>query len=543
MKSVTTLIKAKSKQLRQNALLSRWLVDPSIDAADRLAFVPMALDFIMGFRDFNRYYVMYPEPKGELEAALNAHAREDETHSSLLVQDWASLGLDQRLGWAPRDLYWWMTSDVTAASRRLDFDLTHLVWSNPDPLLRFAIIESMEAAGNVFFAVTVPIADELEARTGKPFPYFGKYHFDRETGHLQNGDERLFYRSAMSEAQRAKAKVLVERVFDVFEAHFTAWEEYARALREGRWRYAPSEDGRGHTALRPEGVRDASVCADLDHPVGLTGRARDLATERAAAYAELWAAPGYRWVRTAFPGDFRAMTRYFLLQWVVDNWACADYFTFDTAYPAPSTPLERGINRLSALYASEMRRRYVEWETLRFDHYTRFSVTEALRHYWLDDQVEQHRAVFAELRKLTFRHPEPLYRYWIMKCFVRFGDTLMRSLGVAMRRSYEQDEGFITFAGHPERLHPALPADPEADQALADVERRSLDDAEVSTIRSIIAETKAQEARRAELTWQIVQEKRYEPMHRRWMDESDRLRGDRAVATFPSVRDQNAGRM
>jgi hypothetical protein len=279
----------------------------------------------------------------------------------------------------------------------------------------------------------------------------------------------------------------------------------------------------------------------LDHPLGLTGVARDLADERRAAYEELWAMPGYRWVREAFPGDFRAMTRHFLLQWVVDNWACADYFTFDTPYAAPSTPVERGINRLSALYASEMKRRYREWETLELDDYTGYGLTEALRHYWLDERVEGHRAVFADLRKLTFRHREPLYRYWVMKCFVRLGDTLMHSLGEAMRHARESEENFITFAGHPERLHPDLPPDPDADRAIEEIERQPLSDSDVATIREIIAETKAQEARRAVLTWQVVEEHRYAAMQERWMlrQGGQGGQGERDGSTFRRGSDQS----
>jgi hypothetical protein len=536
MKDVFKLIRARSTDLSRNVLFTRWLSDDSIAAADRLAFSPMALDFIMGFRDFNRYYVIYPEPRNELEEALNAHAREDETHSLLLLEDWSSMQMDERLGWAPRDLYWWMTSEETSRSRRLDFELMQMVWENPDPLVRFAIIESMEAAGSVFFRRTVPLADDLEKRTGRPFPYFGKYHLDRETGHLQNADEKAFFRAPMSDATRDHACGLVNRVFDIFEEHFRLWERYGRDVHEGNWRFRPSEDGRASATMRTDSPRDVSRCASLDHPSDLSGVARDLAVERKAAYDELWAMPGYRWIRESFPGDFRAMTRYFLLQWIVDNWSCADYFNFDTTYANPTSPIERGINRLSTLYASEMKRRYAEWETLNFDEFTGFSVADALRHYWLDEMVDGHRAVFADLRKLTFRHPAPLHRYWIMKCFVRFGDTMMHSLGVAMRRSLEPDESFITFAGHPERLHPDLPDDPEADAAIESLERQSLTEEDVATIREIIAATKAQEGRRAELTWKVVETRRYEAMHEQWLR---RGRGERDGSGFHSVRHQS----
>jgi len=254
----------------------------------------------------------------------------------------------------------------------------------------------------------------------------------------------------------------------------------------------------------------------LEYPRNLTGVALELSGLRTRGYNELWFTPFYRWVRAAWPGDFRRMIRYFLLQWVVDNWACADYFAFDTTYASPRTPLERGINRLSLHYASEMKRRYVEWETLQFDEYTGFSVRDALAHFWVDERVEEHREVFANLRKLTLKYPKPLHRYWIMKCFVRFGDTLMHSLGMAMNRAHEKEDAFITFAGKPERLHPNLPPDLEADMAIAGVEHGELSDEDVAIIREIIAETKAQEAQRSAISMRIVNEGRFEMFDRRW---------------------------
>jgi hypothetical protein len=157
-------------------------------------------------------------------------------------------------------------------------------------------------------------------------------------------------------------------------------------------------------------------------------------------------------------------------------------------------------------------------------------VREALRHYWLDERVELHRKVFADLRKLTFDYPKALHRYWILKCFVRFGDTMMHSLGVAMKHGQEADESFITFAGQPERLHPDLPPDEEADAAVAAVELEEPSAEDEAIIRRIIAATRAQEAERAEITWRIIQEKRYEHLDSRWQARVANATGDPATA-------------
>lgn len=523
MKRVFRHIASGARRLAEHPLFTAWLADERVAPRDKLAFCPVAIDFVMGFRDLNRYFVRYAPPRDALEEALNEHAAEDATHSSLFLTDWERLGVDRQLaGWEPRDVYWWITSDATVRSRRLDFELTSMVFHHEDPLLRFSIIETMEAAGNVFFRRTVPVAEALEKELGVELPYFGTYHLARETGHLQGEvDERAFLREQLDDARLAQAIALVDRVFAIFHEHFDVWLAHAREVTSGGWSFTPAEDAARFAALRASPVHDVSDAMDLAHPPAAAGAAAELVALRASAYDAIWETPFYRWVRRAWPGDFGRMTRSFFLQWVVDNWTCADWFAFDTTYPDPKTPLERGINRLSILYASEMNRRYQEWEALQLDAFTGWSVKDALAHYWLDERVEEHREVFADLRKLTFRHPEPLYRYWIMKCFVRFGDGLMRSMGEAMQRGGVPEEDFVGFVGRAARLHPDLPPDPEADAAILALESQELSRQELLTIRRIIEETKEQEIRRSDISWSVIHERRYRDFDRRWQKVRD----------------------
>ncbi|HJL17467.1 MAG TPA: hypothetical protein RMH99_17490 [Sandaracinaceae bacterium LLY-WYZ-13_1] len=527
MQAVLKHIRERAEGLARHRLFTEWIERDDVEPRQKLLFMPEAIDFVMGFRDFNEYYVVYPEPADALERALTAHAHEDATHSRLFLEDWRALAIDDLLGWAPRDLYWWMTCEETQESRRLDFELISLVYHEPDPRLRFPIIESMEAAGHVFFQRTVPVVEALAATTGRDYPYFGRYHLERESGHLQNADERAFHEVRLSPAERARALGLVRRVFEIFERHFDRWERLARAIRDGRWDVDPRAQGRASADVRADASADVSRFMSLTHPADATGTVAELKALRQASFDALWDTPFHRWVREAWPGDFGRMVRYFLLQWVVDNWTCADYFVFDTPYAEPLAPVERGINRLSSLYASEMKRRYVEWETLAFDDFTGWTPAEALAHYWLDEGVEKNRRLFADLRKLTFRYPKPLHRYWILKCFVRFGDALMHSLGVAMRRARVADEVFPVFAGSPERLHPDLPPDPEADEAIARLERQPVCPEDERIIRAIVAETHRQEARRSDASWRVVQDGIYEPFDRRWQS---RTRSDVAPA-------------
>jgi hypothetical protein len=515
MKEVFQLIDLEARKLAKNTLFVDWLNNDAIPVSEKFLFTPLALDFVMGFRDLNKYFIRYLDPKNTFERAINAHAREDETHSVLLLSDWVALGMDSRFPGAPRDLLWWLTCDETEPSRRIDFELVSLMYHNSDPLFRFTLVESMEAAGKVFFTRTAPLVDQLGP--DEAFPYYGKYHLERETGHLQGADERPLREVVLTPRQRAQAGALVARVFELFDFHFTAWAGFARAVHEGVWLYDARAQGRASGALREDCPWDVTAVATFDHPTE-GSRAVDVLNARCRhGLDQLWRTPAFRWIREIWPGDFRRMARIFLLLWIADFWACGDYFKFDTIYPDPSSPLERGINRLSILYGSEMRTRYVEWERLQLDEYTRWKLSDTIRHFWLDERVEQMRAVFAELRKLTFRHPEPLYRYWIMKCFMRFADALSNSHAVAMRRASESSDDFAMPGGQPERMHPDLPADPEADDAIASLEQQPLTAAQVQVIEGIITATHSQEMQRSAITWEAIKEHRFQHFDQRWI--------------------------
>jgi hypothetical protein len=232
----------------------------------------------------------------------------------------------------------------------------------------------------------------------------------------------LNQQGALGDGERRLTADAGETRLELFERHFDAWVALARARAEGSWSFRAADEARRFAALREAPIDDVSKYMKLEHPEGAQGPARELCERRKQVFDELWSTPFYAWVRRAYPGDFKRMTRCFLLQWVVDNWTCADYFAFDTTYAEPKTPLERGINRLSTLYASEMNRRYLEWESLSLDDYTGFTSTRA-RH--TGKRVEAGTPTSGS----SFRFVAVA---WIAECFVASA-TLMRSLGEAMR--------------------------------------------------------------------------------------------------------------
>lgn len=507
MKEVYRHLRQRARQLEQHPLFTEWLDDPARPPERKLIFAPMMIDFTMGFRDFNRHFVTTGEGGDALAQALDVHAAEDATHSALFLEDWVTLGLDERLGWTPSDVFWWMTSDHTLPARRADFELTRLVWRHPDPRLRFAIIETMEIAGQVFFRHTVPVAAALAPRLARPLRYFGPHHLEREDGHLQHADERVFFATPLEPALRTQAVALVDAVVDLFDRHFSSWLALARTIDQRQWTMLGAVEGHRAGLVTRTSLPDDVAGLMLDPTPSAGGAAVSPASEALQAHRrELIARlddgePFYGWLRGA---DFVPAARLTFLQWAVDNWACADWFRLDATYEQPATALERGLNRVSELYASEMRRRHAEWKLLDLDNVTGWDASDALAHYWLDPLIEEMRAAFADLRRLTFEHPEPRFRYWIIKGFVRFNDLIALALGAPLRRSRFEARSFPVYADEGGLLHPDLPADPEADAAVAAVEREALSADDQAIVRSIHERLAAQETRRARASWQAV---------------------------------------
>lgn len=391
MRQIYARIHRGGRALAEHPLFSEWLGDEARNPREKLLFAPMAIDYVMGFRDFCAYYVAYPAPKNALEEALTIHAAEDACHSALFLEDWAALGIDAHFNFTPERLFAWMNGPETAPARAADYALTKLAAENPDPRFRFAIIEAMEVAGQVFFRRTVPVVDALVAAgllaSENALRYFGRHHLDREDGHLQHADETIFFRETFTDAERAHAEGLVDAVFAIFATHFDLWLAFARrhvVEHEELSLHAPTQI-KSHALFQKE-----SNTLDLPpHPARGEGSADAPNAPDALRTHPFLAALAELPARQALAFLYR--------QWTVDLFAWGDYFTLDLGAAPPAT------RALALEIANENTACIAEWQALGLTAATRLSGVEALRHYWLAPAIEEHRRLFAELRKRTFQ--------------------------------------------------------------------------------------------------------------------------------------------
>jgi hypothetical protein len=196
-----------------------FLRDETRPPRERLAFFPCMASFIMAFGDLNRL-VLREEPTDDpYQRMINAHTYEDDHHWPWYLEDFSKLGHD-RVPVAPGATIRLLYSDATIQNRLLSLRLASLIW-NAEPVVRLAIIEAIEEAGNVLFALTSSIATRFRNETGVELRYCGEFHFQRESGHAMNNDHAELAGLELTEAQRRDALERVDKVF----AWFCAWTQ------------------------------------------------------------------------------------------------------------------------------------------------------------------------------------------------------------------------------------------------------------------------------------------------------------------------------
>ncbi|NJO31712.1 MAG: hypothetical protein HC874_32305 [Richelia sp. SL_2_1] len=213
MKEVLTLIKKKKLEFAQVPFI-KFLQDKSIDPRQRLAWSPAFAPFAMSFKDFNRSVLRREPADSLLQEMVNQHSYEDGRHWVWFLQDMKVMGYDNPINYT--DILKFLWGEETQKVRQMAYDLFAICTFEEDILMKLVVVESIEATGNVALFEIAQVAKELQEITKQHHPYFGESHFAKETGHIQAqmDDVEHFVESIeLTEAQREKALILVEKVF------------------------------------------------------------------------------------------------------------------------------------------------------------------------------------------------------------------------------------------------------------------------------------------------------------------------------------------
>jgi hypothetical protein len=425
MKHVWTALRKGRREVAQHPFFV-WLNADHVPLPDRFVFSPVMIDFIMSFADMNKWFLRYDDPRNEFERAINEHTEEDATHSRFFVENWSHLRLGDISNWSASQGLWWMfQAKQSAIVRRFGMEILRLAVRHPDPLVRFPMMEAIEICGDVFFGNTAPIAQRLAEMQGVEHIYYGKFHRDRESGHLQT-DESCFASAILTAEQRQHAESAVALVFSRFLQvldQLLAFSELAvseprrlqRELEQDYWTAAatPSDDSNAAPQYLPS-ISHLCVHPDQEPLVALLDR------RMARLHQHAFLAAIERDSRS--PAD---VLRSFMPVWAIDIVGYKDFAEVVLEYAAPQSVAERAINRWAVDLASHGALYIQDWKALRLDAVVGWRMLDTISYYFLGDHTEVHRSNMARVKKHAMRHDSPLIRWWIMYALERSKQALL----------------------------------------------------------------------------------------------------------------------
>jgi hypothetical protein len=462
MKEIMSLKTERKARLLSHPFFD-WMQSDAVPPEEKLLIAPIMAIFVMNFRDANKWFIRFPNPRNQFETIINGNTREDETHSGLFLEDWRKLRLNERLEWGASDTLWWLfLAEETEPFRRFVMEFARMtVEDGGDPLIRFAHSEAGEACGNAFFSKVAGVADALEQKTGIRHRYFGSYHLDREPGHVLESTG-VFEEQALDSQQRPLATELATRMFDIFEEMHGCFLRYARSYvargvtprrpRRAPLRRAPNQPAQ--EGPRPEAERAGPVALYHDDVL------RVLLEKKARAARH----PFYAWLRNESRISPENKLQRFIPMWIGDIMGYRDLNRYAVRYKTAATPQEALINRWCSDLETHNELFLNDWDALEMDEVLGWTARDTLKFCFLDRDMDVHRRNMCNFVKLAMGHDKPSMRFWFLEAMEASGHAFFENVkGLAavverergVRLDYLGDRHDVLHSARDRRVEPA----------------------------------------------------------------------------------------
>lgn len=214
MKQVLAHIEINKQEFAKSEFFE-FLQDKSIHPRRRLAFAPCFAPFVMGFGELNQY-VWRDEPTNDpIQAIINQHTYEDDSHWIWFLEDLQNLGFDMSLNFTDTLRFLW--SKQVKSSRQTFYEIYRYTYK-ATPIHKLVVIEAIEAIADIFLSTTAQVGKELQIVSDVEYKYFGMHHFLIDSNHSMDSVETL---KSISNIQIEKdvekeAFELVNQMFDLF---------------------------------------------------------------------------------------------------------------------------------------------------------------------------------------------------------------------------------------------------------------------------------------------------------------------------------------
>ncbi|MBD2504819.1 hypothetical protein [Anabaena azotica] len=225
MKEVLALIETRKQEFAKLPLF-RFLQDKNIDPKERLSWAPCLTPLAMGFAQLNKYDFRKEPTSDPIQAIINQYTYEDDYHWQWFLEDLEKLGLNYSIKFCDAARFYWGAE--TQKTRQVCHQIA-LHTFRAEPVVVLSAIAAIEATGNVAFALTTQIVEELQKTNGKNYRYFGNYHLLAESDHVIGFDdiELLMKNIELTEEQKTKSFEIVDKVFELFTEATHEMKTYA----------------------------------------------------------------------------------------------------------------------------------------------------------------------------------------------------------------------------------------------------------------------------------------------------------------------------
>jgi hypothetical protein len=431
---IMKVIAARKACLAEHPFFTRWVRLRDLPADTKFMFAPIMANFVMNFRDMNKWFIRFGKPKSVFEEVINGNTYEDETHSRLFLEDWEKLELDDALGWRASDMIWWLfLAAETEPFRGFGMRFSRMcIADGGDVLMRFAHSEAGEACGNCFFEAVAPEAEQLAKMTRLEYRYFGHYHLDREKGHVIKS-EGLFEHQPLPEAQQGLGLELMNKMFDIFFEMFDSF--YAYAVKYAARGLKPRRIRAPHVTPAIEATAEPAAEAALERPVATPGLSTRGGREELSAYqaeaqrllerrkVSTAAHPFYAWLRDENGISPKNKLQRFMPMWVMDIMGYRDLNHYALRYDEPKDDGERAINRWIDSLSTHSVLFLNDWDALGMDDIVDWTGRETMEFLFLDPGMDIHRENAATFIKLAMTHTQPMRRFWMMEALEASGEA------------------------------------------------------------------------------------------------------------------------
>jgi hypothetical protein len=229
MEEILDFIEKKKREFSQLPFFE-YLRDQRINPKQRLAFAPCAAPFIMSFGELNKL-VFRDEPTHDpIQEIINKHTYEDDHHWLWFLEDLEKLGLNPSEPFTKTLRFLW--GEEASASRRVAYELyRHTI--DATAIQKLVAIESVEATGNTFLAVSSKLIRELQSAPEQEYNFFGAGHLLVDTGHTYCSPKakKLIGSVVLTETSKQESFALVNHIFAIFADFVNELLVYAKTHR------------------------------------------------------------------------------------------------------------------------------------------------------------------------------------------------------------------------------------------------------------------------------------------------------------------------